>query len=115
MLRTPPTTTLHDLPEKYHSLFGIIGHNRFTNVCVQHTHDLSALSRFFFSVAISPGVTDEIAADSIQFDDSNSSSGQTLVAELKEHANHVLSRVRVSRLYLHPASYKILDENSGLQ
>ena len=107
MLKTPPTTILRDLPAKYLPLLRIIGQNKTTVVCVQHTHDLSALSRFFFSVVISPGVTHEIAADSIRFDDSNSSSSRALVAELKEHVNRVLSRVRVSHLYSHQASYTI--------
>ncbi|KAF8552375.1 hypothetical protein OG21DRAFT_147581 [Imleria badia] len=60
----------------------------------QHTNDLSELSRIFLSVTISPGVTREIATDSIQFDDSDSSCGQAFIAELEEYANRVLSRVR---------------------
>ena len=89
----------------------------FQQFCFQHTHNLSELSRVFLSVAISPGVTHEIATNSSRFDNPDSSFGQALVAELEEYANRALSRVWVSifRSNLHQATDIALGETPGLQ
>ncbi|KAN0083959.1 hypothetical protein V8E55_007463 [Tylopilus felleus] len=77
------------------SLLGTTAEIKWSCFSFQHTNDVSGISRMIISAHFS-GITSRIDINDIHFDDSDSTSGQAYVAELRAFAKRVLSSMQVS-------------------